>query len=98
MSDKPRGGIHKAAGVLSHLGGAGTSKIPSARKDHENLGFESRHLHHQDERMAKRLAVIDGVEVESMHTAKSYWKTGTGGDNIELPKPIQFPRGRPSDS
>ena len=31
------------------------------------------------ERLARRLAIIDGIEVEIVHSAKPYWKIETGG-------------------
>ena len=33
------------------------------------------------ERMAKRLDVLDGVEVAVVHSARPYWKTESGGNN-----------------
>lgn len=32
------------------------------------------------ERLARRLAIIDGIEVEIVHSAKPYWKIETGGN------------------
>lgn len=32
------------------------------------------------ELLAKRLAIIDGIEVEIVHSAKPYWKIETGGN------------------
>ena len=32
------------------------------------------------ERMAERLAIIDGIEVAVVHSAKPWWKTETGGN------------------
>ena len=29
------------------------------------------------ERLARRLAIIDGIEVEIVHSAEPYWKTET---------------------
>ncbi len=52
-------------------------------RDHLQVAFGCTGGQHRSvyfaERMAKWLAAIDGVEVEVVHSAKSYWKTG--GDN-----------------
>ena len=53
-------------------------------RDHLQVAFGCTGGQHRSvyfaERMAEHLAIIDGVEVEVMHTAKPHWKTETGGN------------------
>ena len=53
-------------------------------RDHLQVAFGCTGGQHRSvyftERMAKRLAIIDGVEIEVVHSARPYWKKVTGGN------------------
>ena len=53
-------------------------------RDHLQVAFGCTGGQHRSvyfaERIARRLAIIDGIEVEIVHSAKPYWKIETGGN------------------
>ena len=76
--------LQVAFGCTGNAPAAKRSGRPNAARREPRSGRKGPRQHRSvyfAERMAERLAIIDGVEVEVMHTAKPCWKTETEGTN-----------------
>ena len=75
--------LQVAFGCTGNAPAAKRSGCPNAARREPRSGRKGPRQHRSvyfAERLAKRLAIIDGSEVEIVHSAKPYWKTETGGN------------------